>query len=520
MIAAFSFLLPPLLMSVFPVLFFYQTNISELNPKFLELPLLYLTTTALIGVLTLKVIIQDKNKSALITAFILFIFLSYGHFSKFLEKKLFIQLPDGFVLGPDKIFIPLVFLGSLFLIYKILKSKTDFTRAISYINIVLLILTGYSSIFIVKSELQKPRFKSASFLSDQSQTLNSGTDTPDIYYIILDGFARQDILSNVYGYDESKFINELREMGFYVADRARSNYIQTYLSLPSTLNMTYLDTLAEKYGKKPVDDSAAINLVFDNLVTSKLKKSGYEIVNFVTWWSGTNENFPADVKFSYQKNFQIAGLNINTGETNMVFLQTTLLNPLIKEVWNDDRRGKILTVFEKLPDVSYRNNKKFVLAHITSPHPPYIFTKEGNPAVGADSQSGDEGVEKRGNYIDQLIFISDRIIPILQKLISNSQTPPVIILQSDHGPASIFGRRDDWVKNYSPEGVSERNGILYAVYFPDHDYQTLYDTITPVNTFRLVFNKYFGENMELLPDRTYYTNYDAMYDFSDVTDLH
>jgi hypothetical protein len=64
---------------------------------------------------------------------------------------------------------------------------------------------------------------------------------PDVYFLVVDGYARQDTLSKVYGLDNSPFLGFLRDHGFYVADAARSNYAQTGLSFSSSLNMNYLD---------------------------------------------------------------------------------------------------------------------------------------------------------------------------------------------------------------------------------------------------------------------------------------
>ena len=46
----------------------------------------------------------------------------------------------------------------------------------------------------------------------------------------------------------------------------------------------------------------------------------------------------------------------------------------------------------------------------------------------------------------------------------------------------------------------------------------LYDSITPVNTFRLIFDFYFGTDHGLLDDYYYYSTYDRPYDLVDVTD--
>jgi hypothetical protein len=59
---------------------------------------------------------------------------------------------------------------------------------------------------------------------------------------------------------------------------------------------------------------------------------------------------------------------------------------------------------------------------------------------------------------------------------------------------------------------------LNAYYFPDQDYRALYPSITPVNSFRVVFNQYFDADVELLEDKNYYATWLAPYAFRDVSD--
>ena len=383
----------------------------------------------------------------------------------------------------------------------------------------LLVIVSYLSFSIAKKEYQKG--PSLLTLSPQSpgKTQEEQKITPDIYYIILDGYARQDILKEIYDYDNSWFIESLRKMGFYVADYARSNYLHTYLSLPSILNMRYLDDLPQKYGKNPPSGSAARQFTSNNETTKKLKDHGYTIINFASIWEGTNESYLADITYKGEEYFKILGKNIALDETNITFLQTTLLSPFIKKVWGDALRSRILYTLQKLPTIPFRKEKKFVVAHIVAPHPPYVFTAEGNPVPGAEFEFADEGIDKRKKYLDQLIFISKQILPVVQNIIQNSSSPPIIILQADHGPGSTFGKREEWQKNYSPLALRERSGILYAVYFPNKNYSQFYPSITPINTFRILFNVFFNENLELLPDKTFYTDYEKIYDFKDVTDI-
>ena len=69
----------------------------------------------------------------------------------------------------------------------------------------------------------------------------AAVDRPDIYLIVLDAHGRADVLRDLYGYDESPFLDHLRDKGFYVADRSTSNYCFTELSMGATLNMRYMD---------------------------------------------------------------------------------------------------------------------------------------------------------------------------------------------------------------------------------------------------------------------------------------
>jgi hypothetical protein len=70
--------------------------------------------------------------------------------------------------------------------------------------------------------------------------------SPDIFYIILDGYAREDVLEKLYQYDNSQFVNDLQRKGFFVASLSRANYIQTLLSLSSSLNLQYLNEIRSK----------------------------------------------------------------------------------------------------------------------------------------------------------------------------------------------------------------------------------------------------------------------------------
>ena len=69
------------------------------------------------------------------------------------------------------------------------------------------------------------------------------------------------------------------------------------------------------------------------------------------------------------------------------------------------------------------------------------------------------------------------------------------------------------------EYIKERMSAVQFIYLPGEGKDLLYDGITPVNTLRVVFNSYLGENFEYLEDRSYFSTDDALYKWLDVTEF-
>jgi hypothetical protein len=102
-----------------------------------------------------------------------------------------------------------------------------------------------------------------------------------------------------------------------------------------------------------------------------------------------------------------------------------LLQPDLEASPKQVHRQRVLFALEQLPNVPRLPSPKFVFVHIVSPHKPFIFGPDGSPLEGnADEIEG---------YVGQVAFINQRILPILQQIIERSQTPPVIVIQGDHG---------------------------------------------------------------------------------------
>ncbi len=167
-------------------------------------------------------------------------------------------------------------------------------------------------------------------------------------------------------------------------------------------------------------------------------------------------------------------------------------------------RRTVLKEFSDLVAISRIKEPTFTLAHIVCPHPPYMFDRDGSlPSLRAVAARS-----KDASYVRQLEYVTKLTMRAVDAIIANSQTPPIIIIQSDHGsPAPKF--RKLWA-NVSvgrtakeiDDSYEDRTAILNAYYFPGANNAGLYDTISPVNSFRVLFNDYFGAHYEMLPDTT------------------
>ena len=115
--------------------------------------------------------------------------------------------------------------------------------------------------------------------------------------------------------------------------------------------------------------------------------------------------------------------------------------------------------------------------------------------------------------------VNQKVEVMVDEILAQSKEPPIIIFQADHGPASTFEEPDGggW-ESPTTEMLRERMQILNAYYLPSGGDRLLYDSITPVNTFRVIFNSYFNATFELVDDGIYFSTHTRPYEFINVTD--
>lgn len=494
-LALFYFKLKPkpsylsiLLLSLAPPLYLYSLNQSQVAIKTLLLSLIISVLLSCLAAFLVKLMIRDKLKALSISLLGLTLFYLYGHL---------FDLTKGLSLGKIIIgtntnllicFLIFLSINSTLILKNTIKPKT----VASFLT-----LFSIAVLLAAMLNLGHLRLKQA---SKPSSDFSTNQNLPDIYYIIMDEYARTDVLKQLHGFDNSQFVNFLTDKGFYVADQSQSNYPITFLSLTSSLNMAYLDELSHKLGTKTRNRRMAYQMIQANQVAKMLKQKGYLYIDLSNGWdypANGNKHADIDVVTNSQKEY-IRVFVYTTGLNPIV--STTILKPMLPQVLkNPSRNQHILTNFDYLAEIPDNPRSTFTFAHFMLPHGPYTFDEHGNEITNAPRL--DENY-----YLDQLIFSNKKLTEAITAILEKSATPPIIILQSDTGPG-LLNQFTDPFNELSQDQLFERISILNAYYLPDELRHKLYSSITPVNSFRLLLD------LPLLEDNIYFANYQYPYKF-------
>lgn len=387
-----------------------------------------------------------------------------------------------------------------------LRTKEELARrAVGPLNTIASLLGA----FVVIQALSAPRPAA----SDSTQPLAAEAapaavgELPDIYVIVLDGYARGDVLSTLYGFDNSIFLGELHDLGFAVVDRGNSNYAWTHLSLSSSLNMNYLPEVLEGpilAGSR--SRTQTYDAIRDNAVARYLRGLGYEFVQLQSSWGGTKTNLHADVLLPCSS-------SIFTNEFVRAVVEASWLRALDE---GESLAQCHLMNFETLAGLGTREGPKFVFAHFLLPHHPYLFDSSGKVLSDATIANQFDFQarlwEDKSSYVEQLGFVNQAIVASVTKILETSARPPVVLIHSDHGPNLVNGLTAD-------EQLRVRFANFAAIHAPGVEGRLIPDGETPVNYFRRIFNEYFDAGLPILESRQFASQYRTPYKLSDVTSV-
>jgi energy-coupling factor transporter transmembrane protein EcfT len=482
----------PLLLAAYPVLTAYLWNIREIPLHVLWRPLFLALGAALALWFVFQVITRNSNRSALMTGLFIFLFSSYGQVHHALE-----EIPAYDAFRYQHWFLGAIGLALLVTGMIVISKKQPGGKLLRVVMIAssLLVLIPTTQI---AWHLLKPEFK-AEFPTDWYPPARVTQVQPDVYYFILDGYAREDLMLERTDYNNADFVDALTERGFYVADCSRTNYNNTILALTSTLNMQYYPALEELAASQGLTGKGTWRYLKPNIVMQTFQSMGYQSVAFDSgyYWSTLED---ADI---FLQPWEDAGDPPHMTPFEYLLLKGTPLVALyerkggFESTARDDRlfpwRYHVAQqeyILDHAPDIAENDAATFAFIHVMIPHEPMVFSPEGiqtSPLYfGAGGNWPTTASAFTKAYVNGVRYLNPRMLEIVDRILEKSATPPIIILQGDHG---------FWTGTNLP--------VLNAYYLPGQAADALYPTISPVNSFRLIFDQYFGTNLGLLEDASY-----------------
>jgi len=317
----------------------------------------------------------------------------------------------------------------------------------------------------------------------------------DIYLIVLDEYANADVLHDALGFDNRPFLDSLRALGFTVP-AVGSNYAHTLLSLPTMLNAAHMAPLADELGPASKDPSIPNALLASNRVARFLKHHGYRYIFMPSfWWLSTAESPTADSVVHVLPGFNL-DRELGRTELRRTLVQSSLLDYLHRDAaWDARFIRRTLEEAARLPEV---REPVFAFIHVLSPHSPFVF----DPQCGLPPRRA-EGRRKLQQYVGQLPCLNRLVLKTVAHLIRDSDVPPIILLQGDHGSATRGFTQAHEVDDLTPRAAWERLGAFGAYYLPGGGAEAFGDSVTVVNVMGNVLRYYFRAELPREPDERY-----------------
>ena len=506
---AASLPLHSLLLAAYPVLFLFTVNIADqLGTDPLWRPLAMAVCGAALVLLVLARLVGDWHRAGLLTTVMVIGFFGYGHAWNVAAETLETQWP---LIGAWALAVMI----GLVLAWRARPSYLG--TATSALNLVALLLVTVNLVTMVRTYQAFGAETPTDALTELELDPGDG-ELPNVYYVILDRYAGATALRDRYDFDNEPFLTALEERGFAVAREAHANYIKTPLSLVSSLNMEFLDAEALRAEAESGRDREPIHRILGErlVVPGALKELGYEYIQIGNWWTPTATNVDADRTFVYE----------GQDEFSSALSQTTILRAFSEPHTAPDdpwdwavMRENNMYALDRLDETTEVPGPKYVFAHLVTTHPPYVHNADG-------SFTGRGQVAELGqveSYTRQLTFANSRMLGFVDRVLRDDPGA-IVVLAADEGPFPERYRDDEWGFDWedaTDAELEEKFGILFAMRVPGADLEAegFHDSITPVNTFRIIFNARFGTDLELLPDRTWaHENLYNFYDMFEITD--
>ncbi|HEY8258126.1 MAG TPA: hypothetical protein VIG08_10785 [Gemmatimonadales bacterium] len=413
--------------------------------------------------------------------------------------------------------LPLGVAVTVFLGWWLLRRPAVLDRMTTFLTMVGGILVGWSALSIGRTEWRDYRAIHGSELVRRlAQPIRprpgaiSGP-TRDIYLIVLDEYANADATRARYGFDNHVFLDSLRSLGFELP-AVHSNYLHTVLSIPSLLNASHLTEITGDVGARTADPTVPNYLVENNRAASFLASRGYRFAFFPSlWWPATRHSPHADWQAGPGGTFDLVR-ELGRTELRRDLRNASVLDLLHRSAeWHSADADHLRHTFAALARVPSVPGPVFAFAHVLSPHKPFTFDSACRPLAGERTDAAVDGAR----YVGQIECLNRMLLDLVTRLIRESDVPPVILLQGDHGSAPAAFEEAPNANAIPAAAARERLDAFGAYYLPDRG-ELLGDSVTIVNVMGDVLRSYAGADLPRERDDMYLSVYATPYAFKRV----
>ncbi len=499
-------LFQPIGLAIAQILAFCAANVGEVGiqdaTRSLYLVGLFVTLTWLL----LWLPCRGPRRAALVTSLLVFAFWSARPIAHWAAEGLGARVEPVAAAVAAVLAVLVVVAG-----WRLARAKRDpvgLCRVVDAMSVVS-VAVPITTLLLAASHGAGAAVRSASTPADLSDFARRGETRPDIYWIVLDAYGRDDLLAEHFGIERGLGAR-LADRGFFVAQESRTNYTSTLHALPSVLNYDYIQDLfpAGNYGK-----AALIGLTKRNRLLRQVSRAGYKTISYDTGIE-LSQFRHVDEFIRPPAGFEIQGIEFRPNYFERGLIGTTLIDLYLRRSRSlseyTRHRVRVLHALNDLPRHAHDPEAAFVFAHILSPHEPFVFGRHGEDVSPRDQTyrlnaifedpelpeaPGHVGPTYAARYADQARYVGDLVIEAIDEILA-AAPDSIIIVQGDHGP---YG--------FSPNIRKARAEILNAYHLPGDGEMELYPSISPVNTGRILMRRYFDEELPLLPDRSYRTHW-------------
>ncbi len=348
---------------------------------------------------------------------------------------------------------------------------------------------------------------------------------PDVYWIVLDGYPRADVLREFFEFDNARFVDSLKSLDFTVYDRAKASFPETIFSISSTLSRAVLVSGTGSSIRMP--PLAALYPVVRgrNIVVNTLHAMGYRYIHFQNGYDSLTQcavetdicikgNVRPDSGVLHLDEFDVTILS----RTPLIEAMTAFKDVAASFVRMDQIeesafvRGAVRDLTEKLPAIQGYGRPFFLYGHVLAPHPPIRFRRDCSIRPSAPDLLAWDPNEKPA-FLEQLMCVNDEAVALVQAIV-RSDPDAIIALQSDHGTA-FRGQFQKPFDAWDRQDVKERFGALNAIRMPAPCARQSEGSVDLVNTFSRVLNCIADASLPDQPSRQFVVSHSG-----DMRDVH